>query len=169
MSTIKRHWRIIPVLSLILATLSVMGCGRPTTVGLHPLYPPVVRKGYSLMADFVAVETLTPTFRWQALAIPPTDASTPAVYPRIDPVTYEIRIWRTTVGERGKLVVRRDGLTATDHRVAQPLEPDTRYLWSVRAHFMIDGRRRTTEWSLAGYLLRNEAVPNDACLRFKTP
>jgi hypothetical protein len=69
----------------------------------------------------------------------------------------------------GKLAYMREQLTATDHRLEQPLDPGTRYYWSVRGHFEIDGQARTTEWTLAGFLLRSDSVPNESCLRFKTP
>jgi hypothetical protein len=72
-------------------------------------------------------------------------------------------------GDDDKLVYQREKLTATEHRAEQPLDPGSRYYWRVRVHFEIDGVDRTTEWALAGYLLRSEAVPNDSCLRFKTP
>jgi hypothetical protein len=122
----------------------------------------------SLQTDFVEVDTLTPTFRWQPLAIridSPADQE-PA---RIENITYEIRIWRTVSSDAGKLVYQRSRLTATEHHVEHALDYGTRYLWSVRAHFAIDGKNRTTEWTLAGYLLRSDSVPNDSCLRFKTP
>lgn len=148
---------------------AISGCSKPAVVGLYPEYPPVVRKRFSLLADFVEIDTLTPTFRWKPLTIAPTDSSTHRISDRIDHVTYEIRIWRTVASNTGKLVYARERLTATEHRLERPLNPGTRYYWSVRANFEVEGRRRTTEWTLAGYTLRNEAVPNASCLRFKTP
>jgi hypothetical protein len=125
----------------------IAGCGKPSIVGLHPEAPPATRKGMSLQTDFVEVDTLTPTFRWQPLAIridSPADQE-PA---RIENITYEIRIWRTVSSDAGKLVYQRSRLTATEHHVEQALDYVTRYLWSVRAHFAIDGKNRTTEWTL---------------------
>lgn len=148
---------------------SITGCGKPGMVGVYPEYPPVVRKVFSLFPDFVKVDTLMPTFRWQPLTIAPIDQSTQQETGRIENITYEIRIWRTVSTDTDKLVYARDQLTATEHRLEKPLEPGTQYLWSVRAHFEIDGRNRMTEWTMVGYLLRNEPVPNDSCLRFRTP
>lgn len=88
---------------------------------------------------------------------------------RIGEVTYELRIWKTTTEESGKLVYAREGLKVTHHTLEKPLEPGTKYLWSVRAGFTIDGRSQVIEWGLAGYLLRDQTVPNDSCFRFKTP
>jgi hypothetical protein len=128
----------------------------------------VTRKGFSLLTEFVEVDTLTPTFSWQPLTIRAGHTAEKRDV-RFENITYEIRIWRTISDEGGKLIYQREKLTTTEHRLEHPLDPGTRYYWSVRAHFEIDGHSRMTEWTLAGYLLRSEAVPNDSCLRFKTP
>ena len=147
----------------------ITGCGKPAMIGLRPDYPPVERKWYALLAEFVEVDSLTPTFRWQPLDRAIMDPSVPGKGAAIESVTYEIRIWRTVTRKAGKLVYAKSQLTATQHRLEQPLDPGTRHYWSVRAHVEVNGRPRVTEWSLAGYLLRSEAVPNESCLRFKTP
>ena len=166
--TFKCPPQLIAALSICLCAVVIAGCGKPAVVGLYPKAPPVSRTGLSLLLDFVEVDTLTPTFSWQPLAIR-ADRKTAMEPARIENITYEIRIWRVIRRDGDKLVYLAEKLTTTEHRLEQPLDPDTRYYWSVRAHFEIDGRKRTTEWTLAGYLLRNEAVPNDSCLRFKTP
>jgi len=146
----------------------IAACGKSSIVGLRPEEPPVKRKGMSLQTDFVEVDTLKPTFRWHPLAIrvgPPKDQDSA----QIDNITYELRIWRTVSSDDGKLVYQRQKLTTTEHRLEQALDYGTRHYWSVRAHFDIDGKTRTTEWTMAGYLLRSDSVPNNSCLRFKTP
>lgn len=142
----------------------ITGCSLTASVGLYPEYPPLVRKRLSLLTDFVEVDQLTPNFRWQPLDM---DRFDPLHMP--ENITYELRVWRTVPNENGKLVYVRNRLVETVHQMELPLEPGTRYLWSVRAHFTIDGNHRTTEWTMAGYTLRNESVPNDSCLRFITP
>jgi len=47
----------------------------------------------------------------------------------------------------GELVYSRQGLGQPEHTLEIPLQPKSRYFWSVRAHFAFDGNRRTTEWS----------------------
>lgn len=157
------------ILALNMVAGVVTGCGKPAMIGLRPDYPPVERKWYALLAEFVEVDSLTPTFRWQPLDRAIMDPSAPGKSAAIESVTYEIRIWRTVTGKAGKLVYAKSQLTATRHLLEQPLDPGTRYYWSVRAHVAVNGRPRVTEWALAGYLLRSEAVPNESCLRFKTP
>lgn len=161
-------WRpFLLVLSVVAG--AVTGCGKPAMVGLRPDYPPVERKWHALLAEFVEVDSLTPTFRWQPLDRVIMDPSVPCENASTESVTYEIRIWRTVTRGAGKLVYAKSQLTAPEHRLERPLDPGTRYYWSVRAHLAINGRLRVTEWALAGYLLRGEAVPNDSCLRFTTP
>jgi len=163
-------WRTRPISCILvgLCLAGLTGCGKPSVVGLHPEYPPVVRKSFTLYADFVIVNTLMPMFRWQPLEMTRADPPTEKENGRIENVTYELRIWRTVPTESGRLVYVRSNLTSPVHRLETPLKPGTRYLWSIRAHFEIDGRSRLTEWTMAGYVFRNESVPNDSCLRFQT-
>jgi hypothetical protein len=147
------------------------GCQGTTLVGLRPEYPPVEIKAFSLYSEFVEVDSLQPTFRWQAFPLSVKEEATeePTRKVKIEHVTYEIRIWRTTTDATGKLQYARRGLIEAQHRLETPLNPGTQYFWSVRAHFKLNGHPRTIEWSMAGYALRNEAVPNESCLRFRTP
>jgi hypothetical protein len=86
----------------------IAGCASLLSWACIPRQPPATRKGMSLQTEFVEVDTLTPTFRWQPLAIridSPADQE-PA---RIENITYEIRIWRTVSSDAGKLVYQRNG------------------------------------------------------------
>jgi hypothetical protein len=47
----------------------------------------------------------------------------------------------------GELVYAKSGLPHPEHILETPLQPATRYFWSVRGHFTLDGKRRATEWS----------------------
>jgi hypothetical protein len=47
----------------------------------------------------------------------------------------------------GELVLSEKGLLNPQYIAETPLEPDSYYFWSVRAHFTLDGKRRATEWS----------------------
>ena len=157
----KLHGQSIYIL-FALAILS--GCGGVTVVGLHPKYPPLEKKAFATHCEFVEVESLQPTFQWQPFPRPADDFAD-----KVHDVTYELRIWTTTQGPSGKLRYSRDGLKLPSHKPEESLEPSIQYLWSVRARFMIDGDLRVTEWGMAGLPLRNEAVPNLSCFRFKTP
>ena len=162
-------WRILAKLCgqsirLILVFSILSGCGSVSVVGLHPEYPPVEKKTFAKYSEFVEVDSLQPTFQWQPFPRPEDDFAD-----RVQDVTYELRIWTTVIGPSGKLRYARDGLKLPAHKLEKPLKPSTQYLWSVRARFIIDGGLRLTEWGMAGIPLRNEAVPNLSCFRFKTP
>ena len=47
----------------------------------------------------------------------------------------------------GELVYRQQGLVQPEHTLEIPLQPNSFYFWTVRAHFTLDGKRRATEWS----------------------
>jgi hypothetical protein len=150
------------LLWLLLVVFSA-GCGI-AVVGLHPRYPRLEKKTFAIYPEFVEVDSLQPSFHWQAF--PKSEDSLAC---KVREVTYELRIWRMTPGESGKVVYARRDLKSPYHKLEEPLEPASKYFWSVRARFLIEGHRRVTEWGLAGIPLRNEAVPNQSCFRFQTP
>ena len=47
----------------------------------------------------------------------------------------------------GELVYTKQGLLTPEHNLETPLQPNSLYFWTVRAHFTLDGKRRATEWS----------------------
>ena len=159
-------WR--GLLALILLTL-LTGCGTKK-VGLQPQYPPVKKGTFALWGKFMEVDSLQPTLRWESFPRQEDrDADEDGPLNRIEDITYEIRIWKTITASSGELVYARSRLTLPYHKLEKALEPSTKYLWSVRSHFMLDGHPRTIEWGLAGFLLRFEVVPNLSCFRFETP
>ena len=162
---LMRSQRCLTVILLV----SIAGCGTPK-VGLQAQYPPVKKGMFALWGEFIEVDSLQPTLRWESFPRQEDrDVDQEGFLSRIEDVRYELRIWKTTTASSGELVYARGGLTFPHHKVEEPLEPTTKYLWSVRAHFIFDGHPRTIEWGLAGLLLRGETVPNPSCFRFKTP
>jgi len=159
------RYRTLVVILLFIMT----GCGTPR-VGLQPEYPPFKKGMFALWGKFVEVDSLQPTLKWESFPRQEDgDVDQEGLLNRIEDVTYELRIWKTLTASSGELVYARDGLKLPSHRLEEFLEPSTQYLWSVRAHFMLDGHPRTIEWGLAGFLLRGEVVPNPSCFRFVTP
>ena len=108
------------------------------------------------------VDTLRPTFRWERFPRI-RDPSDPFFSTRMGSVTYELRLWKVGKGfpddykyswmygcwdtDPGELVYSRQGIGQPEHTLETPLQPDSRYFWTVRAHFTLDGRRRATQWS----------------------
>ena len=145
------------------------GCGGIPKAGLHPENPPAEKRAFALWTEYVEVDTLQPELRWQTFPRPQDiEADTTGELKLIDELSYELRVWKTISGSSGELVYARRGLTQAHHTLEDPLEPATKYLWSVRAQFVLDDSPRVTEWGMAGYLLRGEVVPNPSCYRFKT-
>jgi hypothetical protein len=162
----KICWR--GLLALMLFAL-VTGCST-NKVGLQPENPPFKKGMFALWGKFIEVDSLQPTLRWEPFPRQEHhDADQEGFLSRIEDVRYELRIWKTMTASSGELVYDRERLTLPYHKLEEALEPSTKYLWSVRSHFMRDGHPRTIEWGLAGYLLRGEVVPNPSCFRFKTP
>ena len=148
---------------LALIGFTMTGCG-VAVVGLRPLYPPLEKKSTALYAEFVEVDSLQPTFQWQ-----PFPRTEDHLAGKVENVTYELRVWSAIPRPSGQLMYARNGLKSPSHQLTVPLEPASKYLWSVRARFNIDHRLRVTEWGMAGVPLRNEVVANQSCFRFKTP
>jgi len=126
----------------------------PQACGLRPLLPAPRWSSGAASAQSVTVEMvgLAPVLAWEALderALPGTrDAAraSPAHH-RLQDVRYDLRIWRVQDPGTPQLVYERIGLDATVHRVEQPLESRTEYLWSVRPRFVLDGHLGALRWS----------------------
>ena len=146
------------------------GCGSIPSIGPRPEYPPLEKGSFALWGKFVEVDSLRPTLRWQRFpGAEDHEADKERNLKRVEDVSYELRVWKTVSGYSGLLVYARDGLTTPYHKLEKALEPSSKYLWTVRARFVLDGLPQATEWGLAGYLLRDIVVPNPSCFRFITP
>jgi hypothetical protein len=96
-------------------------------------------------------------------------------------VTYDLRIWRGIRENDGleetypaELIYERSALTRPEHVVETPLAHETRYLWSVRARFELDGQARVTPWGALANRSRADAARADLLpprnyYRFATP
>ena len=62
-------------------------------------------------------------------------------------VTYDLKIWRSGRLGPDALVYNRTNLKEASHKLETALEPSSLYYWSVRAHFVEQGKDRITEWS----------------------
>lgn len=145
-------------------------CGKIASIGLRPVYPPLEKGSFKLWGEFVQVNSLQPTLRWQVFPrAGDLEADEGGDLKRVEDVSYELRIWKTVNGYSGRRVYAREGLITPYHQLEQVLEPSSRYLWTVRARFVLDGLPQVTEWGLAGYTLRGSVVPNPSCFRFMTP
>jgi len=181
--------RYIIGLLCFLASIMASGCAHEAAVvGLRPEYPKNLVSASEI--KFVRVESLQPTVRWEAFPRQQDrEADTEGLLSRIGTVTYELKIWRSSddyipMYLPSHLIYSRQGLAQPSHRIEQPLQPNTKYLWSVRACFELDGQPRVTEWGLSREPplvpvgsaktnppspRRSPSIPNPNYYRFKTP
>jgi hypothetical protein len=103
--------------------------------GLKPIYPEFKPKFERELPEASPV----PTLRWEA-------------FPGKN-VTYDLRIWRAANFlsplniSNGELVCEQENLLEPSYTVEEPLGSSRVYVWSVRAHFDVDGIRKVTQWS----------------------
>lgn len=158
--------------------LLVGACAPGAVIGLRPEYPPIGELYRDAGYDFVQVDSLQPTFRWEAFPRKQDlAADKEGDLTRLTSVTYDLQIWRAgdTLQYPAERVCAQQGLAETSHRIEQLLAPNTRYSWTVRARFLVNGEPRVTEWAMYEWedtrLRRpfDEIFPSPRYFRFKTP
>jgi hypothetical protein len=89
---------------------------------------------------------------------------------RVAKVSYDLVIAREQDLAPAEIVYRRAGLPVPEHRLESPLQPKTRYFWTVRARFELDGAPRVTGWGTTHYAARDTmTAPSRFSYRFRTP
>jgi len=189
-----------PLAAVLLAALVTAGCAyQPSISGFRPEYPPLTATFFSPpsnifdVLNWPKVDSLQPTLRWQPLpgehwlpwplgngqAKPFVETDTGS----ISDVRYDLRIWTVVEGSPGELAYDVEGLPEPAHKIERPLQPDTKYYWSVRARFNLEGQPKVSEWSLTqmpcppaygfecarGYARHFGRIPPLNYYRFKTP
>lgn len=156
--------------------LLVEACAAPgAVIGLRPEYPPVgqlLGGGY----DFVEVDSLQATFRWELFPRKQDlEADKERVLGQLTTVTYDLQIWLAEDTLPSTRVYAKQGLTKASHRIEQPLAPATMYFWTIRARFQVKGHPRVTEWGMYEWgqaewrKLAEDIFPHPLYYRFKTP
>lgn len=163
------HCFLLLILHFLLA-----GCAKEASVyGLKPTYPEAHHNFFVNNIAFAEVDSLQPTLRWESFPnLDGHEADKNEQRNRIGNVTYDLKIWRA--GEKDQpveLIYEQKGLSVPFHKVGNPLQPSTKYLWTVHARFEIDGKLRVTEWGRTefGEFLNSDTVPKLNFYRFKTP
>ncbi len=100
--------------------------------------------------------TLQPTLYWTRFPSEIIQQKlVPEVLQKISNVTYDLRIWDEDVDQRNRpwhlqwrnrLIYERTSLAAPQHALEIALSPASRYYWSVRARFVVDGQIMVTRW-----------------------
>lgn len=156
------------------------GCATTVPVsGLRPEYPEARYKFFGPEVAWINVNSLQPTLRWEAFPRQQDrEADKKGVIGRIRHVTYDLKIWRVEeeypLEYPARLVYFRRGLPEPWHKIEDPLEPSTKYFWSIRARFELEGHPRVTQWGVTENphnptVTRLPLVPNPFHYRFETP
>jgi hypothetical protein len=120
--------------------------------------------------EWTTVTGVQPTLRWQSFPRKSDLLAAPDEMGRVKHVRYDLLISREHELAPAGIVYRRVGLPSAEHRLATPLAYNTRYFWTVRARFELDGRERVTEWGTTHYLARDRLTsPSSFSYRFRTP
>jgi len=127
----------INVLALIVATLVLTGC--TSFHGIKPVYPEVGNPNFPKQAD-----SIQPTFRWEP-STEPDSAYDFIIYEGIKLESF----WEGTKRSLGREVYYRQGLKGPQHKIEEPLKPDTEYYWSVR----IRHGDKVSKWAIYDYTL----------------
>lgn len=128
-----------------------MGPGLLSTSGcwFRPTNPPFLHELFGQrMSDYAPVDSVQPTLSWEPLPRP--QDRTPenvGLIARLEDVRYDLKIWESNNDTPDMLVYERFGLTEPAHRLEYPLKPATRYLWTFRARYRLDGEERATMWA----------------------
>jgi hypothetical protein len=134
-----------------------MGNGEPGYCGLGALEP----------RDNLA-DDLAPLLSWKSFPRESDVSVVPEEMKRVKNVRYELLVGSGGNGETPDVFYHAEGLAETSHRVPLRLEPNTRYFWSVRARFVLDGRMRVTDWATYCPFGR-QLVVGSGIYRFYTP
>jgi hypothetical protein len=115
---------------------------------LSPIYPENSYNFFKANIALEKVDTLQPTFQWESFPRErDKEADKAGLLNRINDITYDFKVLKAADNCPLQLVYERRELTDSRHKIEQPLEPSTKYFWSVRARFKLDGKVRATKWS----------------------
>lgn len=147
-----------------------------TVFGLAPIDPPTRgqlsgdRSVLGNTFEWVVASGLSPRLRWEAFPRAKDLAAAPADMARVRRVTYDLVVAREENMAPGPIVYRREGVPLNEHTLEVVLQPGTRYFWTVRARFELDGRVRVTEWGTTHFRIRElVTAPSSFSYRFRTP
>ena len=115
---------------------------------LNALSPKHYPRMFSSRKKPLEVDTLQPTLKWEAFPREKDkEADARRVLEKLSDVSYELKVYKGRNGAPDELVYKRQGLRTPEHTLEIELEASTPYFWTVRAHFILDGRHQVSKWS----------------------
>lgn len=182
------------VFILLLLTLSLTACSmKSQTYGLKPLYPENRRSSGAFGSPvilFTEVDSLQPLLRWEPFPTPEDrELYREGLFESIKDIRYDIKIWLSDNDSPGLLIYSETGLPEPQFKLQKSLLYCSKYFWSIRARFEVEGKTRVTDWGVstgilpeylekrgygrlyhwAGFIGRIPFIPNPNLYRFKTP
>jgi hypothetical protein len=167
------------ICSLLLLGTGACAIGRgsraePYVAGLQPRSPGIALDDAT---SFVVTNDARPVFEWEALSALHDRDRDNGWIARTKNVTYDLVVYRARRDAPAEVVCSHTGLPGPSHQMSEPLLARTRYFWTVRARFELDGQVRVTDWSVLdpqnvypyGPVSRLPLVPNEFYFRFETP
>lgn len=186
-----------PLAAILIVAFVATGCAyQPSISGFRPVYPPLTATFFTSPSNMYdklnwpKVDSLQPTLRWKPfpgeheLPFPFGDGQVkPFItmdHASVSDVRYDLKIWTVLERSPEELAYDIEGLTEPIYKLERPLKSNTKYYWSVRARFNLDGQPRVSEWSLSQTpcmgpgCAQNAAriagrIPQLNYYRFKTP
>jgi len=143
--------------------------------GLAPVFPPTRGQltGDPVIGnrfEWTTVDNLQPTLQWQSFPRQADIADAPADMARVRNVRYDVIVARERNLAPAEVIYRRQALSTPEHKLEVALLPGTRYFWTVRARFELDGRERVTAWGSTHFVAREQyTAPSRFSYRFRTP
>jgi hypothetical protein len=126
----------------------------PSACGLKPISPRATYHLAPYESHPEPVASLTPLLVWESFPRMRDVEEGPAdLLAQVSDVRYDLRVWNDERGGPGDVAYERTGLAlapeggTVSHRLEAPLAAASKYLWSVRARFRLDGEERITRWS----------------------
>lgn len=117
---------------------------------LRPLYPEVEFGFLKTDMTYVRIDSLQPVLKWESFPRGiDKEAGKDGLLSRITDVSYDLKIMKVEDDFPVELVYARQRLSDPYQMVEIPLEPSTKFFWTVRARFKLDGQERVTRWSFS--------------------
>ena len=121
---------------------------------LSPLYPELkfLREGFanpfpSIWPSSVKINSLTPTFRWEAFPREHDVFGDKDIQQKLSDVNYDLRIFAAVNSESGPMIYSARNIQNPYHKIEKDLKACSHYYWTVRARFKLNGRPRAIEWA----------------------
>lgn len=113
-------------------------------------------------------EDLSPLLSWQSFPRESDISADTQNMKQVKNVRYELVVGSGDNGETPDMFYRVKDLSETSHKLPMKLSPNTRYFWSVRARFELNGRQRVTDWATA-CPFEEQLIVGARIYRFYTP